>query len=40
MTENNNLSFHGCDVAELVKEFGAPLYVMSEDEIREGMPDT
>lgn len=35
MTENNNLSFHGCDVAELVKEFGAPLYVMSEDEIRE-----
>lgn len=34
MTENNMI-FHGCDVAELVKEFGAPLYVMSEDAIRE-----
>ena len=27
--------FHGCDVSELVKEYGAPLYIMSEDEIRE-----
>lgn len=35
MAENNNLIFHGCDVAELVKEYGAPLYIMSEDEIRE-----
>ena len=30
----NNMIFHGCDVAELVKEYGAPLYIMSEDEIR------
>jgi diaminopimelate decarboxylase len=33
MTENNMI-FHGCDVAELVSEYGAPLYIMSEDEIR------
>lgn len=31
----NNLKFHGCDIEALVKEYGAPLYVMSEDEIRE-----
>ncbi|MGN1350264.1 MAG: diaminopimelate decarboxylase [Anaerovoracaceae bacterium] len=31
----NNMIFHGCDVSELVKEYGAPLYIMSEDEIRE-----
>ena len=31
----NNLTFHGCDVAELVEKYGAPLYIMSEDEIRE-----
>ncbi len=27
--------FYGCDVAELAKEYGTPLYVMSEDDIRE-----
>ncbi|MBR5228876.1 MAG: diaminopimelate decarboxylase [Firmicutes bacterium] len=32
---SNNMMFYGCDVAELVKEYGSPLYVMSEDDIRE-----
>ncbi|MDR1965369.1 MAG: diaminopimelate decarboxylase [Synergistaceae bacterium] len=27
-----NFIFHGCDAAELAREFGTPLYVMSEDE--------
>lgn len=31
----NKLTFHGCDVAELAAEYGLPLYIMSEDEIRE-----
>ena len=28
-----NYMFHGCDVTELAREYGTPLYVMSEDEI-------
>ena len=32
---SNNMKFYGCDVAELAKEYGTPLYVMSEDDIRE-----
>ena len=32
---SNNMMFYGCDVAELAKEYGTPLYVMSEDDIRE-----
>ena len=29
-----HLEFGGCDTVELAKEFGTPLYVMSEDDIR------
>ncbi|MDR1137851.1 MAG: diaminopimelate decarboxylase [Synergistaceae bacterium] len=28
-----NFIFHGCDTVELAREFGTPLYVVSEDEI-------
>ncbi|MDR1509621.1 MAG: diaminopimelate decarboxylase [Synergistaceae bacterium] len=28
-----NFIFHGCDTTELAREFGTPLYVVSEDEI-------
>lgn len=30
----SNMIFYGCDVSELAKEYGTPLYVMSEDDIR------
>lgn len=33
--EGSNLIFHGCDVKQLVEEYGAPLYIMSEDDVRE-----
>ncbi|MGI6206023.1 MAG: diaminopimelate decarboxylase [Anaerovoracaceae bacterium] len=32
---NGNMMFHGCDVAALAAKYGTPLYVVSEDEIRE-----
>jgi diaminopimelate decarboxylase len=32
-TDMGNLMFHGCDATELARDFGTPLYVMSEDEI-------
>jgi len=31
-----HLFFSGCDTVELAKKFGTPLYVLSEDRIREG----
>lgn len=33
--ENGNLHISGCDTVKLAKQFGTPLYVMSEDKIRE-----
>ena len=33
--ENGHLYISGCDTVELAKEYGTPLYVMSEDKIRE-----
>lgn len=30
-----NMQFHGCDVALLTEDYGTPLYLMSEDAIRE-----
>ena len=33
MEEKNKLYFDGCDVTELAKEYGTPLYVMSETAI-------
>ncbi len=32
--ENGNLWVDGCDVAELVKEFGSPLFIISENQFR------
>lgn len=32
--KNGHLYISGCDTVELAKEYGTPLYVMSEDEIR------
>ena len=29
------MSFYGCDTAKLAEEYGTPLYVMSEDFIRD-----
>ena len=31
--KNNKLFFDGCDTVELAKEYGTPLYVVSENEI-------
>ncbi|WP_099203945.1 diaminopimelate decarboxylase [Scatolibacter rhodanostii] len=33
--ENGHLYISGCDTVELAKEYGTPLYVMSEDKVRE-----
>ena len=33
--KNNRLYFDGCDTVELAKEYGTPLYVMSETAIVE-----
>jgi diaminopimelate decarboxylase len=33
--ENGHLFVSGCDTVALAKEYGTPLYVMSEDKIRE-----
>ncbi len=30
-----NMSFYGCDVSELASEYGTPLYIISEENIRE-----
>ncbi len=35
INENGHLVFDGCDTVELAKEYGTPLYVISESEIRE-----
>ena len=35
INERGHLVFDGCDVVELAKEYGTPLYVVSEYEIRE-----
>ncbi len=32
---NNGMMFYGCHVAELAEKYGTPLYIMSEDDIRE-----
>lgn len=32
---NENMMFHGCDLAALAEKYGTPLYLVSEDEIRE-----
>jgi diaminopimelate decarboxylase len=34
INESGHLVFDGCDVVELAKEYGTPLYVISESEIR------
>ncbi len=34
-----NMSFYGCDVAELAKEYGTPLYIVSEDAVRERLKE-
>ncbi|MBR2736643.1 MAG: diaminopimelate decarboxylase [Firmicutes bacterium] len=31
----NNMMFHGCDVSALAEKYGTPLYLVSEDAIRE-----
>lgn len=31
----SNLNFYGCDLKEIAEEFGTPLYVVSEDYVRE-----
>ena len=32
--DNGNLWVDGCDVADLVKEFGSPLFIISENQFR------
>lgn len=32
---NDNLKFYGADVSELIRDYGTPLYIVSEDYIRE-----
>ncbi len=34
VNEKGNLSIGGCDVVEIAKEYGTPLYIMDEDDIR------
>ncbi len=35
VNQNGNMEFNKCDVVELAKEYGTPLYVVNEDGIRE-----
>ena len=34
VNENGNLSIGGCDVSSLAREYGTPLYIMDEGDIR------
>lgn len=34
INEKGHLAISGCDAVELARQYGTPLYVMSEDEIR------
>jgi diaminopimelate decarboxylase len=39
-TRDGHLFFEGCDTVELVTQFGSPLFVLSEDQIRRNvMPE-
>ena len=34
VNEQGHLTISGCDTVDLAKEYGTPVYVMSEEEIR------
>ena len=37
VNDNGHLEISGCDTVDIAKEYGTPLYLMSEDRIRENM---